>query len=209
MGDTESIPHICNIGGRMKAIKKLKLGKLNFYIVDDNYIKYLSEFDNHIAYNKTEKRPYIGVVVKVDEHYYFAPLFSPKQKHKTYKDNLTFFKIMDTKTKNNLGIIRFSDMIPVPKESLYLLDLKNKSYGYKRLLSAQYSYINKTKNKEKIMEKAEKIYKIVTKNSKSKMAAFYKGLSCDFKLLEEKSKQYNKKMNLEKCDICPRNCRSK
>lgn len=53
------------------------------------------------------------------------------------------------------------------------------------------------------------IKKIVTKNSKSKMAAFYKGLSCDFKLLEEKSKQYNKKMNLEKCNICPRNCRSK
>ena len=29
----------------MKNTKKIKLGKLNFYIIDDNYIQYLSEFD--------------------------------------------------------------------------------------------------------------------------------------------------------------------
>lgn len=174
----------------MKETKKIKLGKLNFYIIDDKYIKYLSQFDKHIAYNKEEKRPYIGVVIIVEEHYYFAPLFSPKQKHKTYKDNLTFFKIINTTTKNNLGIIRFSDMIPVPLQSIELLDIKNKSYGYKRLLSEQYSYINKPENRQKIIDKAEKIYNIVTKNSKGKMAKFYKELSCDFKVLEEKCMQY-------------------
>ena len=42
------------------------------------------------------------------------------------------------------------------------------------------------------MEKAEKIYSIVTKNSKSKMSKFYKDLSCDFKLLEQKSAEYKK-----------------
>ncbi len=189
----------------MKDIKKIRIGKLNFYIIDDDYIKYLSQFDTHIAYNKNEKRPYIGVVIIVEEHYYFAPLFSPKQKHKTYKDNLTFFKIVNTKTKNDLGIIRFSDMIPVPQESVYLLDVKNKSYGYKRLLSEQYSYINKPENKKKIMEKATKIYSIVTKNNKNKMTRFYKDLSCNFKLLEEKSNKYNgekhKKMFAKPLDI--------
>ena len=110
----------------MKDKKKIKLTKLNFYIIDDNYIWYLSQFDKHIAYNKDEKRPYIGVVIIVDGHYYFAPLFSPKQKHKTYKDNLTFFKIVNDKTKSDLGIIRFSDMIPVPQESVYLVDIKIK-----------------------------------------------------------------------------------
>ncbi len=29
----------------MKDTKKIKLGKLNFYIIDDNYITYLSQFD--------------------------------------------------------------------------------------------------------------------------------------------------------------------
>ncbi len=52
----------------MKDRKKIKLKKLNFYIIDDNYIKYLSQFDKHIAYNKNEKRPYIGVVIIVEKH---------------------------------------------------------------------------------------------------------------------------------------------
>ena len=135
------------IGGSMGNEKKLKMKKLNFYTIDDNYIEYLSEFDKHIAYNKNQNRPYIGIVITIDNHYYFAPLFSPKQKHKTYKSNLSFFKIINPKNKNNLGIIRFSNMIPVPLECVNLLDIKNKSYGYKRLLSEQYSYINKTNNK--------------------------------------------------------------
>ena len=81
-------------------------------------------------------------------------------------------------------------MIPVPQEYVYLLDFKNKSYGYRRLLSEQYSYINIPKNKQKIFDKSEKLYDIVTKTSKSKMAKFYKDLSCDFKLLEEKSIEF-------------------
>lgn len=68
-------------GGLVRNNKKLKLGKLNFYIVDDNYINYLSQFDKHIAYNKKGKRPYIGGIIMVEKYYYFAPLFSPKQKH--------------------------------------------------------------------------------------------------------------------------------
>ena len=175
----------------MKDNKKIKLGKLNFYIIDDNYINYLSQFDKHIAYNKNQKRPYIGVVIIVENHYYFAPLFSPKQKHKTYKSNLTYFKIVNSKTKDDLGIIRFSDMIPVPQECVYLLDIKNKSYGYKRLLSEQYSYINIPENREKVLKKAERLYIIVTSEDKSRVAKFYKGLSCDFKLLEQKSSEYS------------------
>ena len=48
----------------------------------------------------------------------------------------------------------------------------------------------KTENKLKILEKAEKIYNIVTQNNKNKMTKFYKDLSCNFKLLEEKSAEY-------------------
>lgn len=174
----------------MKNKKKIKLGKLNFYIIDDNYIQYLSEFDKHIAYNKNETRPYIGVVILVNEHYYFAPMFSPKTKHKTYKENLTFFKMLSIKEKNELGIIRFSDMIPVPQNSVSLLDVTDKTYAYRRLLSEQYKYINIPENRQKIMDKAEKIYKLVTGNSNGKTAKFYRSLSCDFKLLEEKSAEY-------------------
>ena len=45
-------------------------------------------------------------------------------------------------------------------------------------------------NKQKIIDKAEKIYNIVTKDKKSKVSKFYKDLSCNFKLLEEKCIKY-------------------
>ena len=50
---------------------------LSFYIVDKNYIRYLSEFDRHVSYNKEEKghsRPYLGIVLKVENYEYFVPL---------------------------------------------------------------------------------------------------------------------------------------
>lgn len=111
----------------MNNTKKVKLKNLNFYTINDNYINYISDFDKHIAYNKNQTRPYVGVIIIIESYFYFAPLFSPKVKHKNYKDNLTFFKIQETKTKRYLGLIRFSDMIPVPLKCITpLLTLKIK-----------------------------------------------------------------------------------
>lgn len=83
-------------------------------------------------------------------------------------------------------------MIPIVESMVHPLDLENKSYGYRRLISEQYSYINRTKNKKEILQKATKLYEIVTIERKSKMVKFYKDLSCDFKLLEEKCFEYEK-----------------
>lgn len=176
----------------MRNSRKIKLGKLSFYIVNDAYIDYLSKFDKHIAYNKKEKRPYIGVVITMKKCHYFAPLFSPKKNHKTYRNNLSFFRIIDKNMKKELGIIRFSNMIPIMESMVNPLDLENKSYGYRRLISEQYSYINRTKNKEEILKKATKLYEIITTGKKSKMVKFYKDLSCNFELLEEKCFEYEK-----------------
>lgn len=65
--------------------------------------------------------------------YILLHFFSPKLKHKSYKNNLSFFKIYNTRTKQNFGIIRFTDMIPVPKKYVHLLNIKELSYNYKRL----------------------------------------------------------------------------
>ena len=97
---------------------------LKFFIINDSYIDYLSEFDNHIAYNKNSTRPYIGIVLKVNDLSYFAPMYSPKPQHQKYRDNLTFFKMYSNKNKSNyLGLIRFSDMIPISDNYLIPIDV--------------------------------------------------------------------------------------
>ena len=52
--------------------------------IDINYCNYLRKFDNKVAYNsgKKELRPFIGILFKVGKIDYFAPLSSPKNKHK-------------------------------------------------------------------------------------------------------------------------------
>lgn len=122
----------------MKNSKKNKTDKLNFYIVDDEYIDYLRKFDNLVVYNKNSKRPYVGIVLNIEGYQYFAPMFSPKVKHKNYKSNLSFFR------------------------------------------------------------QAKRIYEIVKDNrNKTRMYEFYRNLSCNFTLLEEKCSEYIEKMNLQ------------
>lgn len=71
-----------------------KIEKLNFYIVEDEYIEYVSKWDIHIAHNKKNKRPYVGIVLKIEGFSYFSPMFSPKKQHERYKENKTtsFYK---------------------------------------------------------------------------------------------------------------------
>ena len=158
--------------------------KLDFYLIDNKYIDYLSKYDKHIAYNKDFKRPYIGIVFEINNYSYFAPMFSPKEKHKKYRDNYSFFRIYDIKNKKSLGIIRFSDMIPVPSKYISLLNYNECKIGYKRMLSEQYSFINITKNRNQILFKANTLYKIVTRKRNRKSDKFYRKISCSFKILE-------------------------
>ena len=165
--------------------------ELLFYTIDSNYIKYLSKFDNHISYNKDDigyARPYLGIVLTINEFEYFVPLYSYKKHYSKYKSNSSFFFVYDRKA-NPLSIIKFSAMIPVPKniKVVELLNYDIQDKKYKDLISAEYRYINS--NKEEIYIRANKMYKYVT-NDKSN---FLKTISCNFKLLEEKCKLYNEK----------------
>lgn len=52
------------------------MNSIKFYIISEKYIEYLSKFDNHVSWNKNQKRPYIGVVLEIKNILYFAPLYS-------------------------------------------------------------------------------------------------------------------------------------
>lgn len=162
--------------------------ELLFYIVNKDYIKFLSRFEKHVSYNKDEvghSRPYLGIILRIENYEYFVPLYSYKEHYNKYKNNPSFFFVYDRKSRP-LAIIKFSTMIPVPKNInvTSLLEYNEQDEKYRSLISAEYRYINS--NKEEIYKRANKMYIAVTKHKNN----FLKTIACDFKLLEEKSLNY-------------------
>ena len=156
---------------------------LKFYTVNEDYIDYLSKFDSHVSWNKEQKRPYVGIVLRVENYLYFAPLYSYKVGYDKYKDNPSFIRVEDRKGKN-VSIIRFSEMLPVPETAIKLLDFNSRGDKYRDLLQAESNFINDNKNV--IYSKAKKIYKNVVHIK----IPFFISNSCDFELLEQKLKEY-------------------
>lgn len=163
------------------------MNKLRLYKIDINYIKYLYSFDNRIQYNATKdeqytaKRPYLGIVLQIDKFDYFVPLEHPRQAHKKMKDNIFIFKIHNGK----YGILGFNNMIPVNKQQLIEFDINKENEIYKQILISQYHFCNK--HIKEIKKKARETYNRRFDNS------FMKKICCNFKLLEEKSMEYNTK----------------
>lgn len=156
-----------------------QIDRVKFYRISDKYIEYLSKFDSHVSWNKEQKRPYIGIVLEIGKYLYFAPLYSYKSKYDHYKENPSFMRVKDRKGRN-LSIIRLSEMIPVLKEEVKLLDFEERGKKYKDLLQAETDYINDNRNC--LYNKAKKIYRNVTEIK----VPFFIDISCDYKTLEEK-----------------------
>ena len=136
---------------------------LNLQIVriDSDYCDYLRKFDDKIAYNKYDKelRPFIGILFEIDSYKYFAPLSSPKDKHKKMKNMIDFFKIKN----GELGAVNFNNMIPVTNKNYSLIDLnkkvsKTEEVKYQKLLKEQLIWLNSHYNQVK--NKSFKLYQL-------------------------------------------------
>ena len=120
-----------------------KKNRLYFIRLTYEYLMYLKKIETRIS--EKIKRPLIGIVLEVDNKKYFAPLSSPKEKHKLMKENLDIVKIK----KGELGIINLNNMIPVIDDKKYrtVIDLNilkksnsEKERKYFRLLQEQLNY---------------------------------------------------------------------
>lgn len=165
------------------------LVRLKIVRVNTNYCDYLREFDNKVPYNKNEKelRPFVGILFQIENCEYFAPLSSPKEKHKHMKNSLDFFKIKD----GELGAVNFNNMIPVSERNYSLVDLDKQHSSsaelkYQKLLKEQLNWLNA--NYIQIKNKSFKLY---TLYNNEKLPLKIKERCCNFKLLEEKCVEYN------------------
>ena len=159
--------------------------------VSSDYCDYLRKFDNKVAYNKYEKelRPFIGILFKIDECEYFAPLSSPKEKHKKMKNTVDFFKIKN----GELGAVNFNNMIPVNKNNYSLVELNKETltiseFKYQKLLKEQLEWLNA--NYYQVKNKSFKLYNLY---NNGKLPENIMKRCCDFKLLEENCKEYELK----------------
>lgn len=161
--------------------------------VNSNYCDYLRKYDNKVAYNKNEKelRPFIGILFKIEMCEYFAPLSSPKPKHKNMKNTLDFFKIKN----GELGAVNFNNMIPVNKNNYSLVNLNKETLTiselkYQKLLREQLARLNA--NYQQVKNKSFKLYQLY---NEGRLPQNIKSRCCNFKLLEEKCTKYNMDIN--------------
>ena len=164
---------------------------LNFIVVnvDAKYCDYLRKYDALVPLNNQakENRPYLGILFSIHDMEYFAPLSSPKPKHLKMHNTLDFIKIDEGK----LGAINFNNMLPVKKNNYIIVDLNDKNperLKYLNLLKKQLHWLNE--NKLKIIYKADNLYALYVANL---LPENIKKRCCNFKLLEEKCEEYNKK----------------
>lgn len=149
----------------------MKQKYLQFYYIDQEYIKNIRIIDEKIP---TKNRPYIGIILNYKEYTYLAPLYSAKEKHKDYYMNNTFFRIYDY-YNNYIGLIRFSNMIPVPSKFIKKINCKSSQKLYQ-----EYFYISKHINQ--IKRKALFTYKNYKK---------FQNICIDFKNIEKRLEEVN------------------
>lgn len=160
------------------------MDKLSFYTVDEDYIKYLRKFDDKVTDpklgNRQFERPFVGILLKIDDINYIAPLSSFKQKHNNMKEKLDFIKI------GTYAVMNLNDMIPVKPENIKRVNFKDiPDQNYKSLLVNEYEIINSKKNK--ILKNASVLHRQVVEY-KAPIAK----RCCNFELLEKKALEYNK-----------------
>lgn len=151
--------------------------------IKEEFINFLRTIDNRVFYNKGQKRPYIGVLFSIGTQEYYAPLSSPKEKHKSLNgEQLDVILIQNAE----LGVINLNNMIPTLKSEIINFDInKEPDRKYKALLINQFLFINE--NEEKIIKKAELLYNLRVKKHLPK-PIYYR--CCNFEKLEKSLKQY-------------------
>lgn len=132
---------------------------MRLYNVKTDYINFLKELDYRVPDNKGARRPFVGIIFSIHGHNYFAPLSSPKPKHRQLKNNKDLHKLAG----GNYGVINFNNMIPIPDSELLAIDIETiEDEHYRNLLNAQLSFMKSIQ--ETLKRKAENLYNLVSKD---------------------------------------------
>ena len=82
-----------------------------------------------------------------------------------------------------------NNMIPVVKKEAIIVDVKNSIY--KDYYNAEIEYLRNKKVQNELIKKIDTIFEVVN-NKEDSRYDFFSKLCCDYKLLEERCKNWNK-----------------
>jgi protein AbiQ len=160
---------------------------MDFYHVSDSYINFLKGIDSRVCHNKSDQnqKPYIGVVMKIGEIDYLAPLTSHKeQQNYLSKDNPTVFKLHGVGDEDDkLGMIQINNMIPIIESEINKIDFSLEEEKYRFLLQKQYKFI--LSKQAKIQKRAKVLHDAIVEKKEPIYPQFHVRC-CDFALLEAK-----------------------
>lgn len=182
-----------------------KYSDFGFYVVDINYLKYLHDIDSEVFYDAAkayDRKPFLGVIVTIDNCTYFIPLTSGKPKHADWKlcdtGHYLIYEIIKNKAVRKRDIIKqykdeqvyrilavldIKKMIPVPQGRYMRIDFSQvEDKQYRRLLIKEYEFCWGIR--DGVLERAVKIYTEQKQNGK--VYPFY----CDYSRLEKACAEY-------------------
>lgn len=171
---------------------------LIFYHVSDDYIKFISEDEPKVLFNKSENntRPYVGFVLKINNLDYLVPLSSKlKKSNKVTTPILNRYtvaqKLADPAIPEKIAIIKYNTMIPIYDGVIKKINLDNYSFSqkdmeYKDLLMKEILFCSE--NRDMIIKKANNVYDLY--QEKPHYLKEIIDSCCDFKLLEQKCLEY-------------------
>ena len=196
------------LGGNMFSLKD----KLTFININQDYLRFLHEVCPEVYYKPIsyDNKPYLGILINNESQEYVIPISSAKKKHESWKnievDRFLIYekydrmpdspdavckRLPDGSIEHLLSVIDLKKMIPV-RDGLYtkvnLIHSTTDSEevrNYKNLMNKEFAFCLKLL--PLMIKKATKIYE--KQISTGKIVKY----CCDFKLLEEKYREYKSK----------------
>ncbi len=170
-----------------------------FYFVDRDYINFLKSVEiehrgftcvPNVQYGEKKDKFTYGAVLTINDMSYYVPVssYSKPQEH--------LILIKDKKKSLVLGSLRFTYMIPIPKECCYKVNINDyTSAKSKAHVSAELKFCRR--NRDKIERFALKTYNDVVSHKNAELMRY----SCDFRLLERAYVEYSKSNGLKEKSI--------
>lgn len=185
---------------------EIQFDNYGFYEIERNYLRFLHSKDSQVFFEDTKKykrKPYLGIVVGINDMKYCIPLTSAKKRHLGWKNvsrhNIVIYEVVSKskihkndiykrlgttdRYKKILAVLEIRKMIPINNQLCTYIDFSNESnQNYKALLEKEYRFLKPLKNS--ILKKAVKLY------SKQTETGIVEPCCCTFKVLESAYNEY-------------------